>query len=201
MYDYYVILNWMVNFMSLEFDSLKNECLDCTKCPLSSGRRNVVFGVGNPTSKVMFVGEGPGEQEDIQGEPFVGRSGQLLDKYLEVIDLSRKENIYIGNIVKCRPPQNRDPKPEEQDACIDYLRRQVKLIQPKIIVYLGRIAAQKLISPDFRVTTQHGQFIEKGGILFMGTFHPSALLRNPANKPAALSDFQALREKIKELGL
>ncbi len=184
-----------------ELDSLRNECMGCTKCPLHSGRRNMVFGVGNPESKVMFVGEGPGEQEDIQGEPFVGKSGQLLDKYLEIVDLSRNENIYIANIVKCRPPQNRDPKPEEQDACIDYLRKQVKLIQPKIIVCLGRIAAQRLISPDFRVTSQHGQFIEKGGILFMGTFHPSALLRNPANKPHALSDFQALRDKIKELSL
>ncbi len=187
--------------MSAELDLLKNECLGCTMCPLHAGRRNMVFGVGNPLSKVMFVGEGPGEQEDIQGEPFVGRSGQLLDKYLEVIDLSRKDNIYIANIVKCRPPQNRDPKSEEQDACIEHLRKQVKLIQPKIIVCLGRIAAQKLISPDFRVTSQHGQFIEKGGILFMGTFHPSALLRNPANKAAALSDFQALRDKIRELDL
>lgn len=187
--------------MNSEFEKLKETCLSCEKCALCKGRRNVVFGVGNPESKVMFVGEGPGEQEDIKGEPFVGKSGQLLDKYLELMDLDRRENIYIANIVKCRPPQNRDPKPEEQDACIEYLRRQVKLIQPKIIVCLGRIAAQKLISPDFRVTSQHGQFIEKGGILFMGTFHPSALLRNESNKPDALRDFQALREKIKELGL
>ena len=187
--------------MTAEFEKLKEICLSCEKCELCKGRRNVVFGVGNPNAKVMFVGEGPGEQEDKEGEPFVGKSGQLLDKYLEIIDLSRKDNIYIANIVKCRPPQNRDPKPDEQDACIDYLRKQVKLIQPKIIVCLGRIAAQRLISPDFRVTSQHGQFIEKGGILFMGTFHPSALLRNPANKPLALSDFQALRDKIKELSL
>ena len=187
--------------MHKEFKKLKEECLSCEKCELCKGRRNVVFGVGNPESKVMFVGEGPGEQEDIEGEPFVGKSGQLLDKYLELMDLDRKDNIYIANIVKCRPPQNRDPKPEEQDSCIDYLRRQVKLIQPKIIVCLGRIAAQRLISPDFRVTVQHGQFIEKGGILFMGTFHPSALLRNESNKPEALKDFQALRDKIKELNL
>lgn len=187
--------------MNEEYEKLREECLTCEKCELCAGRKNVVFGVGNPQAKVMFVGEGPGEQEDIQGEPFVGKSGQLLDKYLELMNLDRKENIYIANIVKCRPPHNRDPKSEEQDACILYLRRQVKLIQPKIIVCLGRIAAQKLISPDFRVTSQHGQFTEKGGLLFMGTFHPSALLRNPANKPAALSDFQALRSKIEELGL
>ncbi len=187
--------------MNEEYEKLKELCLGCKNCALSERRRNVVFGTGNPEAKVMFVGEGPGEQEDIQGEPFVGKSGQLLDKYLEVIDLNRKSNIYIANIVKCRPPMNRDPKPEEQEACINYLRQQVKIIRPKIIVCLGRIAAQKLISPDFRVTSQHGKFFEKGGILFMGTFHPSALLRNAANKSAALSDFQALRDKIKELEL
>ena len=182
-------------------ESLKNRCLACNACPLREGAHQVVFGVGNPETKVMFVGEGPGEQEDIEGEPFVGKSGQLLDKYLEIIDLDRNKNIYIANIVKCRPPHNRDPRPEEQEVCIKWLREQVKIIRPKIIVCLGRIAAQKLISPDFRVTAQHGQFTEKGGILFMGTFHPSALLRNESNKPAALEDFQKLRDKIKELGL
>lgn len=187
--------------MTTEFENLKNKCLNCHKCDLHSGRCNVVFGVGNENAKIMFVGEGPGEQEDIQGIPFVGKSGQLLDKYLSLIDLDRNTNIYIANIVKCRPPMNRDPKPEEQDVCIEYLRQQVKLIRPRIIVCLGRIAAQRLMSPDFRVTSQHGQFIEKGGILFMGTFHPSALLRTESNKALALEDFQALREKIREEGL
>ena len=187
--------------MNSEFENLKNQCLNCNKCDLHSGRHNVVFGVGNEDAKIMFVGEGPGEQEDIQGLPFVGKSGQLLDKYLSLIDLDRNTNVYIANIVKCRPPMNRDPKPEEQDTCIGYLRQQVKLIKPRIIVCLGRIAAQKLISPNFRVTTQHGQFIEKGGMLFMGTFHPSALLRTESNKALALEDFQALRDKIKEEGL
>lgn len=187
--------------MNKEFENLKNECLGCRKCELCSGRKNVVFGMGNENSRIMFVGEGPGEQEDIQGLPFVGKSGQLLDKYLSLIDLDRNTNVYIANIVKCRPPMNRDPKPEEQDCCIGYLRQQVKLIKPRIIVCLGRIAAQRLISPDFRVTTQHGEFIEKGGILFMGTFHPSALLRTESNKALALEDFQALRKKIKEEGL
>ena len=187
--------------MKQEFDSLRDQCLSCRKCPLQEGRRNVVFGVGNENARIMFVGEGPGEQEDIQGEPFVGRSGQLLDKYLSLIDLDRKDNIYIANIVKCRPPMNRDPKPEEQDVCIEYLRQQVKLIKPRIIVCLGRIAAQKLISPDFRVTSQHGEFFERGGILFMGTFHPSALLRQESNKALALEDFQKLRERIKEENL
>lgn len=161
----------------------------------------MVFGVGNENADIMFVGEGPGENEDLKGEPFVGKAGQLLDKYLAVIDLDRKKNIYIANIVKCRPPKNRDPLPEEQEACIPWLRAQTRLIKPKIIVCLGRIAAQRLIDPEFRVTKQHGQFIKKGNILFMGTFHPAALLRNEAQKPDALSDFLALREKIAELGI
>ena len=182
-------------------EELKKECLSCTSCPLRKGARQVVFGAGNENARIMLVGEGPGEQEDIQGEPFVGKSGQLLDKYLELVGLSRKENVYIANIVKCRPEGNRDPKEEEQEVCISWLRRQVREIKPDIIVCLGRIAAQKLISPDFRVTSQHGKFTEKGGILFMGTFHPSALLRYETNKPLALSDFQALREKAKELGI
>ena len=184
-----------------DFNELKKDCFTCGKCALGNTRTNLVFGVGNENADIMFVGEGPGENEDLQGEPFVGKAGQLLDKYLAVIDLDRKKNIYIANIIKCRPPQNRDPLPEEQEACIDWLRAQTRLIKPKIIVCLGRIAAQRLISPDFRVTRQHGEFIKKGGILFMGTFHPAALLRNPANKPDALADFQALRERIKELGI
>lgn len=184
--------------MTEKMFELQMECLSCEKCELCKTRTNVVFGVGNENADIMFVGEGPGEQEDLKGEPFVGKSGQLLDKYLEVIDLDRRKNIYIANIVKCRPPSNRDPKPEEQEMCIPYLRRQVKLISPKIIVCLGRIAAQKIISPDFRITQQHGQIIKKGGLAFMATFHPSALLRNPANKPLALEDFQVLRDFIEE---
>lgn len=181
--------------------ALKSDCLLCRSCPLETTRTNVVFGVGNENADIMFVGEGPGENEDLKGEPFVGKAGQLLDKYLSVIDLDRKKNVYIANIVKCRPPKNRDPLPEEQEACIPWLRAQTKLIKPKIIVCLGRIAAQRLIDPEFRVTKQHGQFIKKGNILFMGTFHPAALLRNEAQKPDALSDFSALREKITELGI
>ena len=187
--------------MELTLKELEAACQSCRNCPLGKTRTNLVFGVGAPDAKVMFVGEGPGAQEDAQGKPFVGQSGQLLDKYLAVIDLDRSKNIYIGNMVKCRPPQNRDPKPEETEACLPGLRKQVKCLRPKIIVCLGRIAAQRLISPDFRVTRQHGQFIEKGGILFMGTFHPAALLRNPAQKADALSDFQALRDKLEALGI
>lgn len=181
------------------WEQLKADCMQCRKCGLCETRTNLVFGVGSENAEVMFIGEGPGENEDLQGEPFVGRGGKLLDKYLEAIDLDRKKNIYIANMVKCRPPKNRDPLPEEQDNCIEWLREQTRLIKPKIIVCLGRISAQRLISKDFKVTKQHGEFIEKGGMLFMGTFHPAALLRNPNQKPDALEDFLALQRKIKEI--
>lgn len=181
------------------FADLKETCLHCTACGLWETRTNVVFGVGNEHADVMFIGEGPGENEDLQGEPFVGRAGKLLDLFLSAIGFSRND-IYIANMVKCRPPKNRDPLPEEQEACIGYLREQVRHIRPKIIVCLGRIAAQRLIDPDFRVTKQHGEFIEKSGTLMMGTFHPAALLRNPNNKPAAFEDFTKLRAKLEELG-
>ena len=186
--------------MNTSWPTLTKAVYSCDKCRLCQTRTNVVLGEGDLHAPLMFIGEGPGQQEDLSGRPFVGPAGQLLDKMLAAIGLTR-EQVYICNIVKCRPPSNRVPEPDERAACMGYLREQVALVRPKIIVCLGRIAAQKLISPDFRVTSQHGQFIEKGGILFMGTFHPSALLRNPANKPHALSDFQALRDKIKELSL
>ncbi len=187
--------------MYQDWDALKQACLNCKECGLCETRTNVVFGVGNPNSKVLFIGEGPGQNEDLQGEPFVGRGGQLLDKMLEAVDLSRKKNIYIANIVKCRPPQNRDPFPEEQEACLTWLRNQVALMKPKIIVCLGRIAAMKIINPQIKITKEHGIFTEKNGILMMATLHPAALLRNPNNKPAAFEDFLALRKKIDELGI
>ena len=185
--------------MFKDFDELRSECLKCTKCGLCQGRHNVVFGVGNPKAKVLFVGEGPGENEDLQGEPFVGRAGKLLDTMLDAVDLSRERNIYIANIVKCRPPQNRDPLPEEQEACIDWLRNQFAIMRPKIIVCLGRIAGMKLMAPNMKITRQHGQFVEKKGTLMMATLHPAALLRNPNQKPDAFNDFLLLRDKIMEV--
>lgn len=185
--------------MYTNWEELKKDCLGCNRCGLGATRNKLVFGKGNENAKVLFIGEGPGANEDMQGEPFVGRGGQLLDKYLAAVDLDRNKNIYIANMVKCRPPQNRDPLPEEQNECIFWLREQVKLLKPKIIVCLGRVSALRLISPDFKVTKQHGEFFEKNGVLMMGTFHPAALLRNPNNKPAALEDFVKLREKIKEV--
>jgi DNA polymerase len=182
------------------FASLQAAALSCQACRLAATRTNVVFGVGSENARVMFIGEGPGKNEDEQGEPFVGRAGQLLDKMLLAAGFSRKKNIYIANMVKCRPPDNRDPEQDEVEACIGYLRSQVQLIAPKIIVCLGRIAAQRLIDPGFKVTRQHGEFTEKNGILFTATFHPAALLRNPGNKPEAFGDLLAVRDKLAEMG-
>lgn len=183
----------------MDMETLKQECLVCRKCALWETRKNVVFGQGVYDAEVLFVGEGPGANEDEEGLPFVGRSGKLLDHYLEAIDLDRSKNIFIANIVKCRPPQNRDPAPEESAACLPWLRQQFRLMRPKIVVCLGRIAAQQLISPTISVTKDHGKFFEKQGTLFMATLHPAALLRNPNNKPLAFGDFVALRDKINEV--
>ena len=182
--------------MHTTMESLRQEASACEKCSLASTRTNVVFGVGNEQARVMFVGEGPGENEDLQGEPFVGRAGQLLDKMLLATGFSRKDNVYIANMVKCRPPGNRDPSEEEVAMCIGYLRGQVKLIRPKYIVCLGRVAAQHLIDPKFRVTREHGQFVEKNGVWMMGTYHPAALLRNPGSKPEAFDDLCQLRNRL-----
>ncbi|MBC8545913.1 uracil-DNA glycosylase [Clostridiaceae bacterium NSJ-31] len=181
------------------WEELRAQAMQCEKCNLCRTRTNVVFGTGPQDAKIMLIGEGPGENEDLQGEPFVGRGGQLLDKMLKAVDLSRQKNVYIANMVKCRPPQNRDPKPEESEACIGYLRNQVALLRPRIIVCLGRISAIRLISPNFKVTKEHGVWFEKNGVLMMGTFHPAALLRTPASKPAGLEDFLSLKEKALEL--
>ena len=196
MYD---ILIFVSEGISMGLEELRAECLKCEKCGLCATRHNVVFGVGNPRTDVLFIGEGPGENEDLKGEPFVGRGGQLLDKMLSVVDLSRDKNIYIANMVKCRPPQNRDPVVEEVAACRQWLQKQIEFIGPKIIVCLGRVAAIRFIDPNFKVTKEHGQFFEKDGRLVMGTMHPAALLRNPHSKPAAMEDFFALQEKIKEI--
>ena len=179
------------------WDELKHSCESCRACPLHATRTNCVFGVGNPSAKLMFVGEAPGEQEDLTGIPFVGKAGQLLDKFLFAVDLTR-EDIYIANILKCRPPKNRDPLPEEEDACMDYLRRQVRLIRPKVIVCLGRIAAMRLIKPDFKITKEHGVWFEKGGYLMTAVYHPAALLRDPRKKEDMLEDMKKIRQKLDE---
>ena len=184
----------------LDWNNLKRVCGECTRCGLCETRHNVVFGVGNERADVMFVGEGPGEQEDLKGEPFVGPAGKLLDDMLSIIDLDRNSNCYIANIVKCRPPRNRDPLETEQDACINYLRNQVSLIQPKIIVCLGRIAAKRLIDPEYRITRDHGQWVQKNGVWMTAIYHPSALLRDVTKRPETFEDLLSLREKIRETG-
>lgn len=180
------------------WDALEAQCRSCQACALHETRTNVVFGVGNRTAEVLLIGEGPGEQEDLKGEPFVGRAGKLLDDMLELIDLDRSK-IYIANMVKCRPPQNRDPLNTEQEACMGYLRSQVELLKPKIIVCLGRISAIKIIGKDFKISRDHGQWYERSGIQMMALYHPAALLRDPRRRPETFVDLKALQAKIREI--
>ena len=181
-----------------QWEQLRQQCMNCRACGLADTRTNVVFGVGTPEAEVLFVGEAPGANEDQQGEPFVGRAGKLLDDMLAMIGL-RRENIYITNSVKCRPPQNRDPLNTEKDACASYLRCQLELMQPKILVCLGRISAAEIIKPDFKITQEHGQFFEKNGIQMMALYHPAALLRDPRKKPETFEDLKRLQAKIREI--
>lgn len=185
----------------MELQALQQECLACRRCGLCETRHSVVFGQGAAHAEVMLVGEGPGANEDEQGLPFVGKSGQLLDHYLEAVDLSRDKNVYIANIVKCRPPQNRDPLPQEQDACIGFLNGQLRLLQPRMLVCLGRIAAMRLIHEDYRITREHGQWVCKDGLWLTAIYHPSALLRDVSKRPETFSDLLSIRAKARELGI
>ncbi len=182
----------------MDWSTLQQHCLACNRCSLSETRTRVVFGIGPETSPILFVGEGPGQQEDLQGEPFVGPAGQLLDDMLSIIDLGR-HNCYITNIVKCRPPQNRDPLPAEREACLPYLRQQFRLLKPKILICLGRIAANSLIHDEYRITAEHGQWVERNGVFMTAIYHPSALLRDPRKRPETFRDLLAIRDKIEEL--
>ena len=184
--------------MSDSWEILRGECESCTACELHTTRTNCVFGTGNINADILFVGEAPGDNEDKTGIPFVGRAGQLLDQYLYAVDIPR-ESVYIANILKCRPPKNRDPLPAEEDACMDFLRRQVKLIRPKIIVCLGRIAAMRLIRPDYKITKEHGEWVQKGNFLITAVYHPALLLRDPRRKEEMLVDMKKIKEKIDEL--
>ncbi len=184
--------------MNDSWEQLYSECKNCTACELSNTRTNCVFGVGDKNADILFVGEAPGDNEDKTGTPFVGRAGQLLDKYLYAVDIPR-ESVYIANILKCRPPKNRDPLPSEEDACIEFLRRQVRLIQPKMIVCLGRISAMRLIRPDFKITKEHGVWFEKGNFLITAVYHPALLLRDPRKKEEMMADMKRIKEKLDEL--
>lgn len=184
----------------VSWEQLEGACAACRRCGLCETRRNVVIGDGARESRILLIGEGPGEQEDLQGRAFVGPAGQLLDRMLACIGLDRGQ-VYIANVVKCRPPRNRDPLPEEQAACLPYLRAQVRLIRPQVIVCLGRVAAQAVIRPDFRITREHGQWVERKGYWLTATYHPSALLRDPSKKRDAYEDLKKLKSKLKELGI
>lgn len=179
-------------------DEIKSKCLKCKACPLHETRTNVVFGRGNINSDILFIGEAPGEKEDLSGEPFVGAAGKLLDKFLVAVGLSEND-YYIANIIKCRPPKNRDPKPDEEEACIGFLKEQLLAIQPKIIVCLGRISAKKIIKEDFKITEEHGKWFKKGNYLVTAVFHPAAILRDPRRKQAELEDFEKIAEMKNKL--
>ncbi len=181
--------------MEDSWEVLARECQGCRECALCQTRKNVVFGVGNPAAEIMLVGEGPGANEDEQGIPFVGRAGQFLDDMLAIIGLDRTK-VYIANIVKCRPPGNRDPLNVEQDACIGYLRRQMALIRPKILICLGRIAAMRLINDKFRITKEHGIWHDIDGMRMMAMYHPSALLRDPSKRPETFNDLKELQREV-----
>ena len=177
------------------WNDLEKNCLACRTCALADTRTHVVFGDGNPSAELLFIGEGPGEQEDLEGKPFVGRAGILLDDMLSLIGLTRAE-FYITNIVKCRPPENRDPLHVEQDACIRHLHAQIAILKPKLIVCLGRVAALQFIDPKFKITQDHGKWFEWQGIPIMALYHPAALLRDPTKGPDTFIDLKGLQAQL-----
>ena len=181
-----------------QLNEKKSVCEQCRRCPLGQTRTRLVYGTGSPNARLLFVGEAPGEQEDKTGIPFVGAAGQLLDRYLFAVDIPR-EDVYIANILKCRPPHNRDPLPEEEDACMPYLREQVRILRPSIIVCLGRISAMRLIKPDFRITREHGQWFQRGAFSMCAVYHPSALLHDPSKKEDMMEDMKVISQRYHEL--
>jgi DNA polymerase len=187
----------MTSSKQKELDALRANIGDCTRCKLHAGRKNLVFGDGNPEARLVFVGEGPGFDEDKQGLPFVGKAGQLLNQMIEAMGLSRQE-VYICNVVKCHPPDNRDPEPDEIATCEPYLLEQLKIIRPQVIVGLGRFAVQTLLQTKTPISRLRGNWMNFQGIKFMPTYHPAYLLRNQADKRAAWEDLQAV---MREMGL
>lgn len=176
------------------FEELEDLIKDCRKCKLCNNRTNIVFGVGNKNAKLMFIGEGPGADEDIQGIPFVGKAGKLMNEAFRGLEINR-EDVYIANIVKCRPPSNRNPEQDEVDSCIDYLRNQVMLVKPEIIVLLGSVALKAILGKDLSITQSRGKWIEHKGIKYMPTFHPAALLRDETKKIDFWNDLKEVKNK------
>ena len=182
----------------LTLEEIKNKCENCRQCALCKTRTNIVFGSGNENAQILFVGEAPGEQEDLQGKPFVGRAGKLLDDFFVAVGINRND-VYIANILKCRPPKNRDPLPDEEDACIGFLRDQVRAINPKLIVCLGRISAMRLIKPDFKITQEHGIWVQKGNFMMTAVYHPAALLRDPNKNGEMLKDMMNIKDTLDKI--
>ncbi len=182
------------------WEQLEEDAKQCRKCKLCQTRSNVVFGVGNKEADLMFIGEGPGADEDMQGIPFVGKAGKLMNMAFEIIRLDRNK-VYIANIVKCRPPSNRNPQDDEAMACLNYLRNQVILVKPKIIVLLGSVALKNILGKEYGITASRGKWIEKKGILYMPTWHPAALLRDETKKIDFIKDLKLVMERMDELGL
>lgn len=185
---------------SRALETLRADIGDCTRCKLHSHRTQLVFGSGNPNAQIMFIGEAPGEEEDLQGQPFVGPAGQLLDRILEAMGLGRDE-VYIANILKCRPPKNRNPEPDEIATCQPFLRRQVKTIHPKVICALGTFAAQTLLQTDQKISRLRGRFHDYSGVKVMPTYHPAYLLRNPQDKRLVWEDMKMIMKELKSEGL
>jgi DNA polymerase len=179
----------------LELHELREEIGDCTRCKLHKGRTNLVFGVGDPHARLMFVGEGPGADEDLKGEPFVGKAGQLLTQIIKAMGLTR-EQVYIANVVKCRPPENRNPEPDEIEQCSPFLRAQIASVNPAVIVALGKFAAQTLLGVETPISRMRGQFHQLGPVPVMPTFHPSYLLRNPAAKREVWEDMKMVLARL-----
>ncbi|MDO8527064.1 MAG: uracil-DNA glycosylase [Deltaproteobacteria bacterium] len=177
-------------------EQIRAEIGDCKRCPLCEGRKNIVFGVGNPNAELMFVGEAPGRDEDAQGEPFVGRAGQLLNNIIKAMEMERSD-VYIANIAKCRPPENRAPLPNEAATCIPFLHQQIETIKPKVIVCLGSVATKYLLETERSISTSRGQWFEFKGIKVMPTYHPAYLLRNPDAKKPVWEDMQKVRDYLK----
>ena len=180
----------------LSLESFEKSISTCQKCSLGKSRKEFVFGVGDPNASLLLIGEAPGEQEDIQGEPFVGRAGKLLDKILNAIDRNRNKDVFIANVIKCRPPNNRDPLPSEVEKCEPYLKNQISLINPRLIVALGRVAAKTLLKLDLPLKDMRGKIHDYSGTPLRVTYHPAALLRNPGLKQAAWEDFQWIQKYI-----
>ena len=188
----------MAEEKEIKLNKIKEECKNCYKCELGKTRKNIVFSDGNPNAKILLIGEAPGADEDATGTPFVGRAGKLMNMAFKGLGINREE-VYIANVVKCRPPNNRNPEDDEASACLDYLRNQVILVKPKIIVLLGSVALRNILGKEYSITSARGKWVEKNGILYMPTFHPAALLRDESKKILFWRDLKLVLIKMKEI--